>query len=111
MSSEPYCLDALTLFSELYYVRPFHCSLSVTYSVAHINSTMEHTWTCHTHVHMHTTLCTDIHACTYMHIDSRLTVLIVSQENSSTLRVWNELLEFIKVSLTIVKATFSSVEM
>ena len=46
-----------------------------------------------------------------MHIDPRLTVLIVSQENSSTLRVWNELLEFIKVSLTIVKAFFRSVEM
>ena len=48
---------------------------------------------------------------TYMHIDPRLTVLIVSQENSSTLRVWNEVLEFSKVSLTIAKATFRSVEM
>ena len=48
---------------------------------------------------------------TYMHIDPRLTVLIVSQENSSSLRAWNELLEFSKVSLTIVKATFRSVEM
>ena len=46
-----------------------------------------------------------------MHIDPRLTVLIVSQENSSTLRVWNEVLEFSKVSLTIVKAAFRSVEM
>ena len=46
-----------------------------------------------------------------MHIDPRLTVLIVSQENSSTLRVWNEVFEFIKVFLTIVKAAFNSVEM
>ena len=118
------------MYSQLSCVNPLQCSVNLPftrlYHLCTLLLALNTPWSTHTHVHAHaharththtrahththTRACTPHTFCTLTHciINLRLTVLIVSQENTSTLRAWKVLLELSKVFLTIPKEAFRS---